>query len=85
MRADERAAYREGVVLNKPTRPGHGSFVNVGLYNEVQIDKVLSHGLRVTIKMDLEESNSKSNTRASFRYLADLELALFTKFNKRCN
>lgn len=31
MRAEDRAVYREGVVLNKPVRESRGSFVNVGL------------------------------------------------------
>ena len=59
MRADERSAYREGVVLQKPTKASQGSFVNVGLYSEVQIDKVLQPGVRVTVKMDLTETNSE--------------------------
>jgi len=51
MSQSEEAEYREGVVLNKPVREGRGSFVNVGLTKEVQIDRHLEQGLRVTIKM----------------------------------
>ena len=47
----EDAEYREGVVLNKPTKEGRGSFVNVGLHKDVQIDKCIDSGLRVTVKM----------------------------------
>lgn len=31
MRQDEEAEFREGVVVDRPTRPGHGSFVNCGM------------------------------------------------------
>jgi len=44
--------YREGVVLDKPVKEGRGSFVNVGLKSEIQIDKQLQAGLRVTVRME---------------------------------
>ena len=31
MRVDEDSEYREGVVLDRPTKPGRGSFVNCGM------------------------------------------------------
>lgn len=31
MRQDEESEFREGVVVDRPTRPGHGSFVNCGM------------------------------------------------------
>lgn len=43
--------YREGVVLNKPVKEGRGSFVNVGLQKEIQVDRHLSAGLRVTVQL----------------------------------
>jgi len=51
MSQSDRAEYREGVVLNKPVKEGRGSFVNVGLSKEAQIDRQLDAGLRVTVKM----------------------------------
>jgi len=51
MSQSDRAKYREGVVLNKPVKEGRGSFVNVGLTKEVQVDRQLDAGLRVTVKM----------------------------------
>ena len=51
MSQSDEAEYREGVVLNKPVKEGRGSFVNVGLPKEVQIDRHLDAGLRVTVKM----------------------------------
>jgi len=51
MSQTDEVEYREGVVLNKPVREGRGSFVNVGLGKEVQIDRHLEPGLRVTVKM----------------------------------
>jgi len=51
MGQSDEAEYREGVVLNKPVKDGRGSFVNVGLRKEVQIDRQLDAGLRVTVKI----------------------------------
>lgn len=50
--------YREGVTLSRPTKPGQGCFVDAGLWKEVQIDKPLQPGVRVTVKLDpLQQSN----------------------------
>ena len=48
-KVDEETPYREGVVIDKPAKAG--SFVNVGLLKEVQIDKKITPGLRVTVEM----------------------------------
>ncbi|KAJ7307972.1 hypothetical protein JRQ81_008470 [Phrynocephalus forsythii] len=52
VRMDEESRYREGVVLARPTKPGRGSFINCGMRKEVQIDKQLEAGLRVTVELD---------------------------------
>ncbi|XP_046572706.1 putative methyltransferase C9orf114, partial [Haliotis rubra] len=59
LRIDDVSTYREGVVLNKPIREGRGSFVNVGLYKEVQIDRQLKPGVRVTVKLAPQEEDRK--------------------------
>lgn len=54
MRADQASQFREGVVVDKPPPQkgtNKGSYVNVGFKNEVQIDKRLQPGVRVTVKM----------------------------------
>lgn len=51
MRADEESLYREGLVLNKPIKAGRGSLVNIGLKKEVEVDKIVPHGMRVTVKL----------------------------------
>lgn len=66
MRASDSATYREGVVLQKPVqnKPGKGSFVNVGLLKEVQIDRVLQPGVRVTVKM-LEQNPERKKLKGT--------------------
>ncbi|XP_070811965.1 putative methyltransferase C9orf114 homolog [Pituophis catenifer annectens] len=59
VRMDEESEYREGIVLARPTKPGQGSFVNCGMRKEVQIDKQLEGGLRVTVRLD-EKQNAES-------------------------
>ncbi|KAL4216558.1 putative methyltransferase C9orf114 [Mactra antiquata] len=59
MRASEKSLYREGVVVKKHTKEGKGSYVDVGITKEIQIDKHLLPGVRVTVKMDLETLDIK--------------------------
>ena len=59
LRQQDVSLYREGVVTNKPVKPGKGSYVNVGLLNNVCVDKVLTDGLRVTVKIPEDQSNPK--------------------------
>ncbi|XP_075691302.1 28S rRNA (uridine-N(3))-methyltransferase [Rhinoderma darwinii] len=59
VRIDEESKYREGVVLDRPTKPGKGSFVNCGMRKEVQIDKQLQAGVRVTVQMQPEKPDQK--------------------------
>ncbi|XP_069102729.1 putative methyltransferase C9orf114 homolog isoform X1 [Argopecten irradians] len=60
MRADEKCYFREGVVLNKPVATDKGSYVNVGLLKEVQIDKQIQPGVRVTVKLNELETEKKN-------------------------
>ncbi|TRZ21087.1 hypothetical protein HGM15179_006022 [Zosterops borbonicus] len=62
MRVDEDLEYREGVVLDRPAKPGRGSFVNCGMRKEVQIDKQLNPGLRVTVRLE-EPQNPEAKVR----------------------
>ncbi|VFV21368.1 Hypothetical predicted protein [Lynx pardinus] len=55
MRQDEESEFREGIVVDRPTRPGHGSFVNCGMKKEVKIDKNLEPGLRVTVQLNQKQ------------------------------
>lgn len=59
LRQDDESLFREGIVTNKPIKDGKGSQVNVGLLNDVTVDKVLTSGLRVTVKIPLEQENPK--------------------------
>ncbi|XP_061867296.1 putative methyltransferase C9orf114 homolog isoform X1 [Colius striatus] len=62
MRVDEDSEYREGVVLDRPMKPGKGSFVNCGMKKEVQIDRQLQPGLRVTVRLQ-EPQNPEAKVR----------------------
>eukprot|EP00794_Sanderia_malayensis_P015660 gene15660-17240_t len=52
MRIDDICTYREGVVLDRPVKKGGGSYVNVGLRKEIQVDKHLKPNTRVTVKLE---------------------------------
>ena len=51
--------FREGVVSSKITKAGEGSYIYVGLQNEVKVDRLLEKGIRVTVKMEPPKENSK--------------------------
>ncbi|XP_078082330.1 putative methyltransferase C9orf114 homolog isoform X2 [Mustelus asterias] len=59
MRMNEVSEYREGVVVERLSGPSRGSFVDCGTRKEVQIDRKLQAGLRVTVQMCKNE-NSES-------------------------
>lgn len=59
LRQQDVSLYREGVVTNKPIKPGKGSQVNVGLLHEVHVDKVLTAGIRVTVKIPFGQEGVK--------------------------
>ncbi|XP_055943451.1 putative methyltransferase C9orf114 [Argiope bruennichi] len=59
LRVEDECKYREGIVLNKPVREGKGSFVYIGLKKTAIIDKILEPNVRVTVKLDEEQSSKK--------------------------
>lgn len=59
LRQSDKFLFREGMITNKPIKAGHGSQVNVGLLNDVHVDKILTSGLRVTVKIPVEQQNPK--------------------------
>lgn len=58
LRQQSKFRYREGVVCDKQAKDGH-SYANVGLLNDVLIDKALEPGVRVTVKMDPPSDTSR--------------------------
>lgn len=59
LRQNNTFAFREGVVVNKPLKPGKGSQVNVGLLQDIHVDKLLTPGLRCTVKLLPQAEGSK--------------------------
>lgn len=59
LRTQNTFEFREGIVTNKPNKVGRGSKVNVGLLQDVEIDKILTAGFRCTVKIDSETMNTK--------------------------
>ncbi|XP_004521127.1 putative methyltransferase C9orf114 [Ceratitis capitata] len=50
--------YREGIISDKQAKNGQ-SFVNVGLLNDVLVNKAIEPGVRVTVKLDNIKDNNK--------------------------
>lgn len=63
MKTEDVCDYREGVVTNRPVKDGKGSYVFVGLKNDVQIDKCLKPNVRVTVKFHANEDFNKKKLK----------------------
>ncbi len=44
--------YREGAIIKRPVKDGKGSWANIGLLKDCQVDLQLEEGTRVTIKLN---------------------------------
>ncbi|EDV28159.1 uncharacterized protein TRIADDRAFT_53475 [Trichoplax adhaerens] len=64
MLIDEDVPYREGVTLDRPVGK-KGSLVNCGMRKEVRIDRQLQSGLRVTVKLDSEQSSDSKTYKGT--------------------
>ncbi|GAB5354479.1 hypothetical protein AAMO2058_000122200 [Amorphochlora amoebiformis] len=51
VRIDTKSAYREGVVVNRPTKPGAGVWVNIGLRQCALVGHNIPVKTRVTVKL----------------------------------
>ena len=65
MRADVFSKYREGVVQDRPTKAGKGSFVDCGIYKDVQIDEKIDAGIQVTVEM-IDDHTTKAGSKLKF-------------------
>jgi methyltransferase len=58
MRREMVLPYREGVIMDRPTRGDEGSYANAGLHKEVLLDRKLKPRTRVTIRMNTERNDT---------------------------
>ncbi|KAH8345460.1 hypothetical protein KR084_001726, partial [Drosophila pseudotakahashii] len=58
LRQQSKFRYREGVICDKKAKEGH-SYANVGLLNDVLVDKAIEPGVRVTVKMEPQSEGSR--------------------------
>uniref|UniRef100_A0A7M4E2Z3 28S rRNA (uridine-N(3))-methyltransferase n=1 Tax=Crocodylus porosus TaxID=8502 RepID=A0A7M4E2Z3_CROPO len=79
LRIDEDSEYREGVVVDQPTKPGKGSFVDCGMRKRVQIDKQLEPGLRVTVQLDQHHNPGAVFAECPFKEGYDLSVGTSEK------
>ncbi|XP_033251861.1 putative methyltransferase C9orf114 [Drosophila miranda] len=58
LRQQSKFRYREAVISNKKAKDGQ-SYANMGLLNDVLVDKAIEPGVRVTVKMDPASDTSR--------------------------
>eukprot|EP00466_Bigelowiella_natans_P001250 jgi/Bigna1/89093/estExt_fgenesh1_pg.C_430094 len=59
VRMDTPSPYREGIVARRPTKPGSGVWVNVGLRQCALVGMNIPAGTRVTVKLPLPPKNGQ--------------------------
>ncbi|AWP15503.1 putative methyltransferase C9orf114 -like isoform 2 [Scophthalmus maximus] len=79
MRIDEESDYREGIVLDRPTKQGQGSLVNCGMRKDVRIDKQLQSGLRVTVQLNETQKQGAVFTESPYKEGYDLTVGTSEK------
>eukprot|EP01016_Furgasonia_blochmanni_P029745 TRINITY_DN3116_c0_g1_i7.p1 TRINITY_DN3116_c0_g1~~TRINITY_DN3116_c0_g1_i7.p1 ORF type:complete len:497 (+),score=142.70 TRINITY_DN3116_c0_g1_i7:49-1539(+) len=65
LRIDEESEYREGVILDRPTKDTDGSWVDVGLRKQLKLDRKIVPKTRVTVKID----NWKDSNNPAVKFL----------------
>ncbi|CAI2369604.1 unnamed protein product [Moneuplotes crassus] len=58
---DEWSQFREGVVINRPSKKGNGSWVSTGLKKDTQVDLLIEEGTRVTVKFHETDFTKKKH------------------------
>lgn len=70
------------MVTSTKSKPGRGSYVYVGLEHEVEVDRLLDEGLRVTVKMNQDNRKKPCGTVISPN-TPQLESALYWGYSVR--
>ncbi|XP_034948326.1 putative methyltransferase C9orf114 homolog [Chelonus insularis] len=83
LRQQDASLFREGVVTNKPIKPGKGSQVNVGLLQDVEVDKTLTSGLRVTVRIPPDQNTKKLKGTIVSPDTPKKEVGLYWGYNVR--
>jgi len=52
LKINEWCKYREGVIIRRPVRENKGSWANIGLLKDCQVNMTLEENTRVTVKLD---------------------------------
>lgn len=51
LKADEKSEFRDGVALERPTKHGAGSWVDIGLKQQARMDQLVLPLTRVTLRI----------------------------------
>jgi predicted SPOUT superfamily RNA methylase MTH1 len=51
LKSDDICEFREGVSLDRPTKPGAGSWVDIGLKQQARMDCAVLPNTRVTLRL----------------------------------
>jgi methyltransferase len=52
LKITEWCRYREGVIVRRPVRENKGSWANIGLYKDCQVNMMLEENTRVTVRLN---------------------------------
>jgi len=76
--------FREGIVSTNPSKPGKGSLIYYGVQREIQTDRLLEAGLRVTVKLEKTvEGQKKLNGKIVSPQTPRLENSIYWGYSVR--
>ena len=71
LRQDEPSRYREGVIIKRPAKANKGSWANIGLRKDCQVDLKLAAGTRITVRLDPDpkaEAEAEADIETEAKY-----------------
>ncbi len=63
LKVTEWCKYREGVTIRRPFKDNKGSWVNIGLYKDCQVNMTLEENTRVTVKLYDDDFNKDAKCK----------------------
>jgi predicted SPOUT superfamily RNA methylase MTH1 len=63
LKISEWCKYREGVIIRRPVRESRGSWANIGLLKDCQVNMMLEENTRVTVKLNENAFNHENKCK----------------------
>lgn len=84
LKITEWCKYREGVIIRRPVREQRGSWANIGLLKDCQVNMMLEENTRITVKLNETGFNNELKCKTLTLKLYILPIRLFRLSGQLC-